>query len=494
MAFPVTGTLDTFNRGDGALGANWTGAFFGDSSDLAIISSAASSASTNFGGSSWNTSVGQNFEVWGILAANVDSSPTDEVWLEGTNSQTSGTASGYGLVAASPSGANAELCLYRFNAGTNTKLQTNTGITWAIGDGFGFSRVGNVITTYRQPSGGAWAQVNTYTDASPPSMSGAVYLGCECSSNGTGTRLDSFGGGSLGAIVYAKTGAGFGRLYATGRRGGTQRKTGVGAARLYATGIHAGTQPKKGAGVAKAYASGGKQYITPSNFLTTTMPVVPFREQFTPGVYNKTGRGIGSLSATGAKQYLLGGTGVLYQKTGAAAAKLYSSGDSQRFYGKTGAGTGRLYGKGARAGGTIPPPPIPPLYIFRDAVLTVAGVDLSDHVDSLEILIHQDMIDITRYGDTAPHYTLGLRTDRISVTFLADFGANKTHQVISGLLGSAGFTVTCKPRTGVTAVSNPLYTATCILASYTPLGAKVGDRSDAPVVFQPITAITQATS
>jgi hypothetical protein len=104
------------------------------------------------------------------------------------------------------------------------------------------------------------------------------------------------------------------------------------------------------------------------------------------------------------------------------------------------------------------------------------------------------MMDVTRYGDTGLHYAPALRTDQIQAVFLQDFGANKVHAVIAGLLSSNGFTVSCKPRSGVVSATNPLFSATCIILDYTPLSAKVGDRSDAPVTFQAVTAITQATS
>jgi hypothetical protein len=277
--------------------------------------------------------------------------------------------------------------------------------------------------------------------------------------------------------------------------GTTYTKTGAAVAKLYGRGSRTGGRavfPKTGAGVAKLYGTGAK--ALGAGYLSTTSPLVPFRQQANPGAYLKTGAAAARLYGTGAKQYLLGGTGVLYQKTGAGANRAYATGRKTLLYLETGAGLARLYGSGARTGGTIPPPVQAPLSVLRDAVLTVAGFDLSDHVDSVTITTHRGVMDVTCYGDTGLHYAPALRTDQFQAVFLQDFGANKVHAVIAGLLSSSGFTVSCKPRTGVVSATNPLFSATCIILDYTPLGAKAGDRSDAPVTFQAVTPITQATS
>jgi hypothetical protein len=198
LAFPTTGTLDDFNRADGALGANWTGGFFADSSNLTIVSNAAKSAGAAFGGSSWNTQKGADLEIWGILQTTLAGGSTTELWLEPLDSQSSGSPNGFGLVAAGTGSANKGLRLFRFDAGTpSAALIQDTTITWAAGDGFGFSRVGTTFTMYRLPSGGAWAQVST--TATDSNYATALFLGAESSSNSPEAAFDTFGGGTLGS-------------------------------------------------------------------------------------------------------------------------------------------------------------------------------------------------------------------------------------------------------------------------------------------------------
>jgi hypothetical protein len=294
-----------------------------------------------------------------------------------------------------------------------------------------------------------------------------------------------------GGIVYQKAGAGATRAYAAGRKacvyvetGSNLKTVGWGDAwsatpwgggtivqRIYGSGSrvggHVGYQ-KTGAGAARAYGGG-------SNAVT----------------YVERGAGFARLYATGAKQYIPA-SGNTYQKTGAGLARLYATGRDELHLGKTGAGRARLYATGARAGGH---PVLAPLRVLTDGGLIVNGIDLSDHLDALEVGTHSAPIDVTSYGDTATRWTLGIRTDVIQATFLQDFGVTKVNAVLSGLLSSSGFTVTAKPRQSLaTGPTNPTFSATCIITSYTPLSGKVGDRDDAPVVFQAVTEIVEATS
>jgi hypothetical protein len=310
----------------------------------------------------------------------------------------------------------------------------------------------------------------------------------------TGSNLKTFGWGDAWDTMPWGGSKVVQRIYGSGSKVGGHaiyQKTGAGAARIHGGGSNAATYVERGTGadpwgdawdaipwdgakVARLYATGAKQYIHAGG---TT--------------YQKTGSGVARLYGSGVKQYIPA-AGITYQKTGAGVARLYATGKDELHLGKTGAGRARLYATGARTGGH---PVLPPLHVLLDGGLIVNGIDLSDHLDALELGTHSAPIDVTSYGDTATVWTLGMRTDVIQATFLQDFGVTKVNAVLSGLLSSSGFTVTAKPRqNSLTGPTNPTFSATCILTNYTPLSGKVGDRDDAPVVFQAVTEIVEATS
>jgi len=132
-------------------------------------------------------------------------------------------------------------------------------------------------------------------------------------------------------------------------------------------------------------------------------------------------------------------------------------------------------------------------FILRDASVTVNAIDLSDHVESVEISISQDDVDITAMGATAKQHARGLRDDKITINFFQDFDASKVEATLYPLLTSDGFSVVVKPTSGAVSSTNPSYTATCLLLEYSPLAGSIGDASKTQVTFQATNAIVKAT-
>ena len=132
--------------------------------------------------------------------------------------------------------------------------------------------------------------------------------------------------------------------------------------------------------------------------------------------------------------------------------------------------------------------------MLTNAQVTVNGVDLSDHVDSVEVQTNVDDVDITAMGASAHQHAPGLRNDKITVNFLQDFAAGKVDATLFPLLGNTGFSVKVVPVATTVSTTNPSYTATCVLFTYNPLSGKVGERSDTSVEFQATGLIVKATT
>jgi len=132
--------------------------------------------------------------------------------------------------------------------------------------------------------------------------------------------------------------------------------------------------------------------------------------------------------------------------------------------------------------------------VLTNAQVTVNGVDLSDHVDSVEVQTNVDDVDITAMGASAHQHAPGLRNDKITVNFLQDFAAGKVDATLFPLLGNTGFSVKVVPVATTVSTTNPSYTATCVLFTYNPLSGKVGERSDTSVEFQATGLIVKATT
>jgi hypothetical protein len=135
--------------------------------------------------------------------------------------------------------------------------------------------------------------------------------------------------------------------------------------------------------------------------------------------------------------------------------------------------------------------------VLTNASVTFNSVDLSDHVESVEINQSYEDVEITAMGATARAYSPGLREDEVTITFYQDFAAAKVDQTLQGYLGSAtGAALVIKPTSGAVSTTNPSYTMTATIYSYQPLAGSVGEASMTQVTFKPAagSAIVRATS
>ncbi|WP_055563604.1 hypothetical protein [Streptomyces atriruber] len=134
--------------------------------------------------------------------------------------------------------------------------------------------------------------------------------------------------------------------------------------------------------------------------------------------------------------------------------------------------------------------------VLRDCSIVVNSVDLSDHVSSVEITLVKDEIETTNFSGQGRERVAGLKDDAITVNFQQDFAAGEVNATLYPLWNNeTEFTVVVKPTASAVSVSNPSYTATCILLEYQPLSGDVGDLSETEVTFPTQrTGVTMATS
>lgn len=139
------------------------------------------------------------------------------------------------------------------------------------------------------------------------------------------------------------------------------------------------------------------------------------------------------------------------------------------------------------------------IYVIKDAVLTVDGVDLSDHCTSVEVQTTAEDIDATTM--VAAGAALGTvrrqgkRDDMFSVTFLSDFAASEVDATLWPLMNTGSvFVVTAKSSTDATSATNPLFSGSCIITSYSPIAGNVGELATTDVDFPVTGVITRATA
>lgn len=124
-------------------------------------------------------------------------------------------------------------------------------------------------------------------------------------------------------------------------------------------------------------------------------------------------------------------------------------------------------------------------FVLKDAVITVNSVDLSDHFSSVEIEQEADDVEFTSFGAGFKEYGQGLKDATITVSAFQDFDAAKVDATLYPLFASGGtFPVTVKATNSAVGTTNPLYTLTARLFSYSPLSGDVGDASTTELTFR----------
>ncbi|MFE7797060.1 hypothetical protein [Nocardia sp. NPDC057440] len=135
-------------------------------------------------------------------------------------------------------------------------------------------------------------------------------------------------------------------------------------------------------------------------------------------------------------------------------------------------------------------------FVLLDTVTEINGVDLSDHINSVEVALKMADLDSTNFSGGGKEHTPGLRDDEIAVNFQQDFAVGEVNATLAPLFfDRTEFTVTVKPRNASISATNPGFQATCVLLEYTPLSGKVGDLSEIKVKFATQhTGVTMLTS
>ena len=124
------------------------------------------------------------------------------------------------------------------------------------------------------------------------------------------------------------------------------------------------------------------------------------------------------------------------------------------------------------------------VYLANTGVLTVNAVDLSTLVSSVTINRSFDELEVTALGDSGHRMTKGLEASSITIDFFNDPESSKTLQTLnSSSVWGNNVTVTYKQFAGAVAVTNPLYTMTCLINNTQPVNGAVGDLSTQSVTW-----------
>lgn len=132
-------------------------------------------------------------------------------------------------------------------------------------------------------------------------------------------------------------------------------------------------------------------------------------------------------------------------------------------------------------------------FAFIDAVVTVNGTDLTDHVHQVSFNYTADELDDTAMGDTHRSRIGGLKDSNVTLGFHSDFAASEVDATLFPLLGT-NVNVTVKATSAAVSATNPLFTLPVLVSQVNPLGNSVGDLAQVSVTWPGSGTVTRATS
>jgi hypothetical protein len=130
--------------------------------------------------------------------------------------------------------------------------------------------------------------------------------------------------------------------------------------------------------------------------------------------------------------------------------------------------------------------------VFTSPEITINSVDLTDRIAQVSIDMSFAEVATTAFGDSAVTRIAGLGDHSVSLSFHQDFAASEVEATIYPLLGTTT-TVTVKPTNVTTSSTNPKYTFTALVNSWTPISGAVGDLLTADVTW-PISGLVNKTT
>ena len=130
--------------------------------------------------------------------------------------------------------------------------------------------------------------------------------------------------------------------------------------------------------------------------------------------------------------------------------------------------------------------------VLTNAFVSIAGVNLSDHISSISLATQYDLVETTQFGDISKRVIAGLAANSVSFEFHQDFQAGSVEATIYPLLGTASACI-IKPIDTTVGASNPQYSFNVLIAEWTPLSAAAGELTTATVTWPISGDITKTT-
>ncbi len=122
----------------------------------------------------------------------------------------------------------------------------------------------------------------------------------------------------------------------------------------------------------------------------------------------------------------------------------------------------------------------------------VGTTTISDHVSTVSLAREIDQVEITAMSDNVQNMIGGVERPTLSLEVYNDFAAASVNSLFEDALGTK-LNIKLIPVAGTVSATNPSYTMSCLVSSWTPINGAIDSVSSVSVSL-PVTALTKSTS
>jgi hypothetical protein len=132
------------------------------------------------------------------------------------------------------------------------------------------------------------------------------------------------------------------------------------------------------------------------------------------------------------------------------------------------------------------------IFMGNKVAVIVNTTTITDHVSTVSLTREIDQVEITAMSDNVQNMIGGVERPTLSLELYNDFAASSVNSLFEDALGTK-LNIKLIPVAGTVTATNPSYTMSCLISSWTPVNGAIDSVASVSVSL-PVTALTKSTS
>ena len=132
------------------------------------------------------------------------------------------------------------------------------------------------------------------------------------------------------------------------------------------------------------------------------------------------------------------------------------------------------------------------IFMGNKVSVVVGTSTITDHVSTVSLAREIDQVEITAMSDSVQNMIGGIERPTLNLELYNDFASSSVNSLFEDALGTK-LNIKLVPVAGTVSATNPSYTMSYLISSWTPVNGAV-DAVASVSVSLPVTALTKSTS